>query len=370
MHSLRCHRMCLGRNSCGQVCPSADALNVNIHEAVSTHLYDTASRQVQTDATLPTSAVPFVARRRTMDDCHPLGLYPESLHPPTRRSSLHSPRSWAPDQQTRDGSNVYTDSSLCNLAVHNASGPHVPRCASDPVTLSKALDAPASAPELPMQACCLGKLRMYAQKPQQSYTAVVLHIPDSDLRSTMHMHMTPIETIAPCAGLTPSFYSTASTAMANSTAELSMSIAMHPPASTSVNRRAGGQPTASHELEPGPFHRTNAALRRQLQHYTVEVRTIVSWDQLSVRICGLLCFFLYAGVRAFYLVSGRSATIDQQDVSIAYSWAMLVAEVFLFLVALYDGHLFWQQTLVYTPMEKEDVEDMATVRRHTHRNLH
>lgn len=195
------------------------------------------------------------------------------------------------------------------------------------------------------------------------YTATTLHLPDADISPEMPTHALHAHT----APAQPAAYALAATRAtqppAANTAELSMSIALHPPASTSINRRVPGQPTGSHELEPGPFHRANAALRRQLPLCDARVRVAARWDHIAVYAAAALALGAYAGVRFADLVFGRGAGFAGQDVSAALSWVALLAEVLGGLAGLYARPLFWKQTVEYTPIPEEDVEDMATVRR-------
>eukprot|EP00892_Ulva_mutabilis_P001282 jgi/Ulvmu1/11154/UM071_0038.1 len=354
-----------------------NALNVNIHEAVSTHLYDTASRKVAMyKNTVYSEGTIDVSLHRTGADRCP----PPSSAPDKARSNPHTsvtpPHHTQPSPSHNTASIITTPPLSCTPHPANTPGK------SAQLTMSHPLPLPAGSPNPAPPSGCFRCLPQHLQQPHRSYASAALHIPDSDLSPQMPLHLTITETtcnpqqpnaaaaIQPHSHTSPptrqgnatADYATADYATADyATADLSMSIAMHPPASTSVNRRTPGQPTGSHELEPGPFHRTNAALRRQLPHLTFTVHTPLCWGHIAARTAALLCFWLYAALRLVYLATGRSAAIEGQDVSVAYSWVMLVAEGAAVLAELFDRHhLCWRQELVYSSVAEDDVEDMAT----------
>lgn len=200
--------------------------------------------------------------------------------------------------------------------------------------------------------------------PNISYTTAMLKIQDSDLEPQLPTEaMATPEEVDPAACAIPSQYATVSTI--SGTADLSMSIALHPPAFTCINRRLPGQPTASHQLEPGPFHRANATLRHQFPLHSAEVHTFVRWDHVAVFVlCGLgMC--AYIATRVYYLATGQSSDfelISGQNVALGWSWVALLAEALSAMSALYANPMFWKQIVELSSIPEEDVEDMATVR--------
>ena len=79
-------------------------------------------------------------------------------------------------------------------------------------------------------------------------------------------------------------------------------------------------------------------------------------------IAACTCFIVYTGVRAWYLASGRTATIAGQDVSVTYSWIILVAEFFLTCCGVYSNQLFWRQDTSFTRFTAKEYADLEKVR--------
>lgn len=74
--------------------------------------------------------------------------------------------------------------------------------------------------------------------------------------------------------------------------------------------------------------------------------------------------FFYLGVRLFYLVSGRSHrfAVDDGDVSIAYSWMVLVADSCMSAMGLYLHQKFWKQNVRFRPLTDLEIRKMTDVR--------
>lgn len=226
------------------------------------------------------------------------------------------------------------------------------------LTISAPLELTPNTPDVPRPGR-FARLIAFLTKPAISYTSAVLHIPDTDLVLDMPTRAIPAHT----APAEPAAHALPPQTQADNTSELSMSIALHPPAFTCINRRVPGQPTASHELEPGPFHRANAALRRQMPLCTARTHVATRWDRVAVFTLAAAALVAYLAERLFYLASGRSGGFQSgQGVSVGLSWAVLVAEALAGAAGLYGGQLFWKQMVEFEAVEEEDVEDMATVR--------
>lgn len=328
------------------------ALNFNIEEAVSTHLYDTISQRAPGTAADSSDRSTFL---------NPASLTPPASHQSPTPSQSPVP---APHNNQSPYGNASRATSEHQHAPPHSPMPHAP-VISGQLTVSRPLRHPTVAPELPPPGP-LARLLAFLSKSNMPYTAAALHIPAADISPKMPTHAPLAQHTGPAQPAACALAATRATqapvGTTDTTAELSMSIALHPPASTSINRRVPGQPTASHELEPGPFHRANAALRRQLPLCNARVHVTARWDHIAVFAAAAVAFGAYAGVRFVDLVFGRGAGFSGQDVSAALSWVALVADVLGGLAGLYARPLFWKQTVEYTPVVEEDVEDMATVR--------
>eukprot|EP00892_Ulva_mutabilis_P012255 jgi/Ulvmu1/9401/UM051_0029.1 len=123
--------------------------------------------------------------------------------------------------------------------------------------------------------------------------------------------------------------------------------------------RSRGLPTVSQAFEPGPYHQANAQLRRQLPHYHAHMKVVLHWDQVFWCIMAVCTFVLYMGVRGYYLATGRTAEIAGQDVSVTYSWIILIAEFFLTCCGVYSNQLFWKQETTFTRLTPKEYADLA-----------
>lgn len=148
-------------------------------------------------------------------------------------------------------------------------------------------------------------------------------------------------------------------------ADVSMSIDIAP-SHGATPRHDGSQvlgyPTVSSPLEPGPYHKANAQLRRQLPHLNVEVTVQTSWDHIFLTILAFFAFVTYIAVRIYYLLSGRTALYTEQNINVAYSYLVLVAEFFLGALGFYGHQMYWKQNVEFSPMDSNTLRSISEVR--------
>jgi hypothetical protein len=130
------------------------------------------------------------------------------------------------------------------------------------------------------------------------------------------------------------------------------------------SRSLPGLPTVSHPLNPGPYHKANAQLRKQLPHYNVAVKVTTRWDHIFLWLTAVLVFLVYFGVRLYYLVSGKTAQFEAQNTSVVYSYVVLAGETACCILGFYGHQLFWKQGTNFTAMEKATVAKVTDVRCH------
>jgi hypothetical protein len=133
-------------------------------------------------------------------------------------------------------------------------------------------------------------------------------------------------------------------------------------ATLASSHHQAGVPTGSHTLDPGPYHKANARLREMLPHYHVKVSVKLSYIHVFLTIIAVIAFLLYMGSRAWYLVSGRTASFEAQFTSVPYSWVVWVAELFLGFLGFYGHQTYWKQTSTYTPMKDAELDALYEVR--------
>lgn len=138
-------------------------------------------------------------------------------------------------------------------------------------------------------------------------------------------------------------------------------VSMHagPLLSGGTSAHLPGIPTVSHPLDPGPYHKANSQLRSQLPHYNVEVTVTTRWDHLGLWFVALCIYLFYLGVRLFYLLSGRTAGFGSQNTNVAYSYVVLVGEIFLGGLGFYGNQCFWKQDTVFSAMNSETLRRIA-----------
>lgn len=73
------------------------------------------------------------------------------------------------------------------------------------------------------------------------------------------------------------------------------------------------------------------------------------WDHVFLWILQVLSMIVYIGMRFWYLVSGESVRISDGDISVTYSWMVLVADFGLGVMGLYLTPKFWKQTVKLRP---------------------
>eukprot|EP00892_Ulva_mutabilis_P006100 jgi/Ulvmu1/3862/UM018_0081.1 len=120
-----------------------------------------------------------------------------------------------------------------------------------------------------------------------------------------------------------------------------------------------GYPTVSSPLEPGPYHKANAQLRRQLPHLHVDVTVQTRWDHILLTLLAFLAFVIYIGTRCFYLTSGRTAQYTEQNINVTYSYIVLMAEIFLGGLGFYGHQLFWKQLVKFEPMDSNTLRSVS-----------
>ena len=116
----------------------------------------------------------------------------------------------------------------------------------------------------------------------------------------------------------------------------------------------GGEP-----CDGSPHLSSHARLRRLLPHLRVNVRTATRWDHVAVVALAACAFLVFVGVRLFYLVSGRTEGVP--NVSTGFSWAVFVAEVSTGALVFYKQQLFWKQEVSFTPMDADELREVAEV---------
>jgi hypothetical protein len=120
-------------------------------------------------------------------------------------------------------------------------------------------------------------------------------------------------------------------------------------------------PTGSRPHDPGPYHRANSRLREMLRNYTVKVLVTTSWIHVFLTALAVVAFCGYIGIRGWYLISGKSSNFNAQDVSVAYSWVVLSAEVSLGFLGFYGHQTYWKQTTTFREMTDDEEKTMIDV---------
>ena len=123
-----------------------------------------------------------------------------------------------------------------------------------------------------------------------------------------------------------------------------------------------GYPTLSSPLEPGPYHKANAQLRRQLPHLNVDVTVVTRWDHIILTLFAFFVFLGYIGVRLYYLISGITATYTEQNINVPYSYLVLSAEFFLGALGFYGHQMYWKQEVAFSPMDSVTLRSVSEVR--------
>lgn len=93
-----------------------------------------------------------------------------------------------------------------------------------------------------------------------------------------------------------------------------------------------------------------------------KVTVAVHWDQVFFWILQVLSMVLYLGTRLWYLVSGESVRLSNGDISVTYSWMVLVADIGLSFMGLYLQQKFWKQTVEFRPLTDLDILKITKVR--------
>ena len=88
----------------------------------------------------------------------------------------------------------------------------------------------------------------------------------------------------------------------------------------------------------------------------------VQWDQIFFWFMQIISMLVYLGVRFWYLASGESVRLSNGDISVTYSWMVLVADIGLSCMGLYLQQKFWKQTVKFKPLTDLDIQKMTQVR--------
>ena len=96
---------------------------------------------------------------------------------------------------------------------------------------------------------------------------------------------------------------------------------------------------------------------------TVQARVSVKthWDHIFVWLIQIVSLLTYVGVRAVYLITGQTAALGQESVSIPYSWLVLVAEIGLGLSGVYLRQNFWKQTCEFKEVPPKELAKITKV---------
>lgn len=94
-------------------------------------------------------------------------------------------------------------------------------------------------------------------------------------------------------------------------------------------------------------------LRAQLPHYNVDVTVNTRWDHIFLWVMAVIICFVYLGVRLYYLLKGKTAEFGGQNTSVAYSYVVLVGELFLSGLGFYGQQCFWKQDVRFSSMDAE-----------------
>lgn len=127
--------------------------------------------------------------------------------------------------------------------------------------------------------------------------------------------------------------------------------------------RRQGYPTVSQPLEPGPYHKANAQLRKQLAQYhaTVTVRTV--WRKVGHWVLAFVAWAVYVGVRLAYLAKGKTAELmGSPRASSPYSIIILITEFLVGLINFAGSMTFRKQEVKFSRSEDPEEQQDANVR--------
>lgn len=93
-----------------------------------------------------------------------------------------------------------------------------------------------------------------------------------------------------------------------------------------------------------------------------KVSVNVHWDHVFFWVLQVVSMCVYLGLRLWYLASGESARFTNGDISIPYSWMVLIADFGLSGMSLYLHQKFWKQTVQFRPLNDLDIQRVTKVR--------
>lgn len=86
-----------------------------------------------------------------------------------------------------------------------------------------------------------------------------------------------------------------------------------------------------------------------------------SWDQILVWLISIVSLAVYLGIRFWYLLTGRTARLGQESVSITYSWVVLAAETLMGVLGFYLHQNFWRQDVEFNNISSKTLDKITHV---------
>ena len=94
----------------------------------------------------------------------------------------------------------------------------------------------------------------------------------------------------------------------------------------------------------------------------VKIRVNVHWDQVFVWIVSICSLLVYLGLRFWNLLSGKTSSLGQDNVSIPYSWMVLAAETLMGTLGFYLHQNFWKQDVHFSSISDRTLNKITQVR--------
>jgi hypothetical protein len=105
-------------------------------------------------------------------------------------------------------------------------------------------------------------------------------------------------------------------------------------------------------------------LRGLFSNVQVQIKVQLQWDQIFVWAVSIISLLGYVGVRYWYLLTGKTAALEQEEVSIIYSWMVLGAETLMGVLGFYMNQKFWKQIVKFSTVTQTTVDKMIQVLTH------
>ena len=117
--------------------------------------------------------------------------------------------------------------------------------------------------------------------------------------------------------------------------------------------------TASRTVDRGAYHQANALLRTRMAHFSVNVHERMDTALIFVAILSFIALGGYVGIRAAYLAMGFASRAS--NVSAAYSWVVLAAEVAIAALGFYCRMLTRRQDPEFVGLTDDQTSAMVQV---------